>query len=174
VRPRRVCCAAGSREGAGAGRLACGWLSKGAITPLGGARSTIGIRYLVYAAAPPNRRCCEKTEDSRTPNAAGGRSFALACVCLAAVTGCAVTESGRVEDKLAESLERDPASAGRPKSVSCDKTELKMQIVGEPLYECNVATPTGEAQIWCTALMDGGVLAVRQERCEAAGMAESG
>lgn len=43
-------------------------------------------------------------------------------------------------NKLAETLERDPASAGRPKSVSCDKTELKMQIVGKALYECNVAT----------------------------------
>jgi hypothetical protein len=95
-------------------------------------------------------------------------------VCLATVTGCAVTESGRAEDKLAESLERDPASAGRPRSVSCDKTDLKMKIVGKALYECDVATPTGEAQVWCTALMDGGVLAVRQEPCEAAGMAESG
>jgi hypothetical protein len=98
------------------------------------------------------------------------RLLLLALFALLALSACAFSESGKVEEQIRESQERTPITVGGSvESVSCEEYEANGLPDGLPTpYDCDLEFSNGTRATWCAGLARGDVLSIfDRQRCSA-------
>jgi hypothetical protein len=88
---------------------------------------------------------------------------------LLALSACAFSESGKVEEQIHKSQERAPITAGGTvEAVSCEKYDASGLPDGLPTpYDCDVEFSSGNRGTWCAGLVQGSLAIFDRQRCAA-------
>ena len=88
---------------------------------------------------------------------------------LVALSACALSEGGKVEEQIRESQERAPITAdGSVETASCEQYDGNGMPDGVPtLYDCELEFSSGNRATWCAGLVQGNLAIFGEERCSA-------